>query len=84
MAIGYRLDPEDGLPYPVCSHHTRADMVPIGMVIEQEIDQERERILKRAAQYANKLIDHLAPEHSEIMRVQLQVLWSIVKDEVTD
>ena len=33
-AVALRYDPEEGRPYPVCSYHSRGDMVPLAAVAE--------------------------------------------------
>lgn len=32
-AVAVRIDPEEGNGYPVCVHHTRADMVPLAQLL---------------------------------------------------
>ncbi|OCB45569.1 hypothetical protein A5721_16380 [Mycobacterium vulneris] len=34
-AVAIRIDPEDDSPYPVCAHHTRAQMVSLSDILDR-------------------------------------------------
>lgn len=38
-AVGFRLDPEEGHPYPVCAYHSRANMVSLSAVERNAIHE---------------------------------------------
>ena len=43
-AVGYRLDPEEGGPYPVCRKHLRADIfVPTYDLVRDDFDARTEQ-----------------------------------------
>jgi hypothetical protein len=43
-AVALRIDPTEGLPYPVCAYHARADMVPLADIVA-----ERDRLAAQLA-----------------------------------
>lgn len=39
-AVALRLDPTEGSPYPVCSRHTRRDLVPLEDIVRFLLQRE--------------------------------------------